>query len=232
MPFYSDNSMFWKYLQDTLAWPQISEPGPLAALLHGIARYNDKLFKDILWLRKQFVPTEAEAEFIPLFGASRGVPRNRYDTNARYRMRVERAFEWHKLAARDLGLPKILAEYGFEDGKIKNLRDDDSELWAHFSVLLLTPPPDFALEDIDAVVSLANEYKPGRSVLRAVQFAYKNSATLQAGAALSTTIIMQQRIDAEPLSDLTPGAVKTAATAVQYTTITNAVTYPNEDNYE
>ncbi len=229
MPFYSDNSMFWKYLQNTLAWPQISEPGPLAALLHGIARYNDKLFKDILWLREQFVATKAESEFVTSFGQSRGVPQTRFDSRSKYRKRVERAFAWHKLAAKDAGLPKILGEYGFEDGKIKNLREDNPNLWAHFDVLLLTPPSGFKLQDIEAVVTLANEYKPGRSVLNKIQFAYKNTAPLQAGAVLATTIIMQQRIDAEPLSDLNPGALNLAAANVQYITIINELT---EVDYE
>ena len=218
MPFYSDKSTFWKYLQDTLAWPQIAEPGPIAALLHGIARYNDKVLEEILWLRRQFVPPTAEDEFIPFYGESRGVPRTRHDSGGRYRTRVERAFAWHMLAAKDLGLPKILAEYGFEDGKIKNVRHENPDLWAHFDVTLVKPPADFSQADIDAVFDLVNENKPGRSVIRKIQFAVQHTAPLCFGAACHTRVIVDHYV--KPKEKLPPGPAPLHLGAVNQAHIT------------
>ncbi len=223
MPYYSDKGVFWAYTRDKLAWLGIAEPGPLAAVMHGIAAYKEKTLERVLWLRRQFIPTLADDDFVSYFGESRGVPRNRYDSAEKYRLRVERAFAWHAQAGKVKGLPRILAEYGFADGKIKNLRDDDLELWAHFEVVLLNPPVNFGLQDIAAVTQLANEHKPGRSVMSKVQFTYKNSAQLYAASVLTTSIFVQQRVEAEELKDLAPGALYAAATAVQYTTIKHEV---------
>ena len=197
MPFYTDKGIFWSYLRDTLAWPQISEPGPLAAVMHGIASYNDKVLKEILWLRDQFIVPLAEDEFIPFYGESRGVPRNRFDTAEKYRLRVEKAFEWHMLAAKEQGLPKILAEYGFEDGKIKNVRHENPELWAHFDVTLVKPPADFGQKDVEAVFDLANENKPGRSVIRKIQFANQSAAPLRVGAYAQVVVIVDHYVKAK-----------------------------------
>lgn len=190
MSYYQDKSPFWRYFRDTLHLAFISAPGALAALVHGLARYLDDVRQDIFWLRDQFVPTRAEDGHIPLHGDSRAVPRTRFDTDARYRRRVELAAKWHKLGGKERGLPQILAEYGFDSARVHNKRRDDPALWAHFDVKLVKPPQDFSEEDVAAVLAIANLYKPGRSVIGKVQFASQHAAPLQLGAAAQTTVIL------------------------------------------
>jgi hypothetical protein len=193
MSFYRDQSPFWRYFRDTLAFGLISSPGALAAIVQGMARSLDTARKDILWVREQFVPPTAEDGYIPLHGASRGAPRTRFDNPARYRVRVERAAAWHKKGGKTIGLPEILMEYGFSDGKIYNCRDDDPDLWAHFDINLLNPPADFSTWDVDTVFALANQYKPGRSVIRKIQFAKQHTAGRTVGAVLQTAVVLDHR---------------------------------------
>lgn len=185
-------SLFWQYFRDTLAWPWLFKAGPLCVLIKGLALYLDDVRKDILWLRCQYVVTQADARLITAYGTSRGIPRTRYDTDAKYRTRVERAYAWHMLSAKVEGLPQILAEYGYPNGKIGNCRDDNAELWAHFTLELLTPPHEWGQADIDAVYDLAKHYKPARSVLDAVSFALRQAAPLQVGVAQFVVVTLNQ----------------------------------------
>jgi hypothetical protein len=193
--FYKDQSPFWRYFRDKLAFgPVVGFPGALAVLVHGMARSLDTVRKDVLWVRAQFVPPTAEDDYIPLHGDSRGAARTRFDGTARYRLRVERAAAWHKKGGKVIGLPEILTEYGFSSGKIHNCRDDNPDLWAHFDIDLLNPPADFSSWDVDTVFALANQYKPGRSVIRQIQFAKQHTAPRYAGAMVQTAIIMDHRV--------------------------------------
>lgn len=187
-------SAFWKYFHETLAWPWIFRPGPLAVLVKGLALYMDDVRQDMLWLRDQFTASKAEASLIPGYGASRGVPRTRYDSDGQYRTRVERAFVWHKKSGKIEGLPQILAEYGYPGGQVRHYAPQKPELWAHFRLDLLTPPHQWGQADINAVYDLAKKYKPARSVLDAVSFALRQSASLQAGASQRTVITINHAV--------------------------------------
>lgn len=187
-------SLFWNYFHDILAWPWLFRPGPLSVIVKGLALYLDDVRKDILWLRCQFIVSQADARLIPAYGNSRGIPRTRYDSDAKYRTRVERAYAWHMLSAKVAGLPQILSEYGYPSGVIRHYRDTAPELWAHFSLELLTPPHTWGQDDINAVYDLANTYKPARSVLDAVSFALRQVAPLQAGAAQFVTVTLNHAV--------------------------------------
>lgn len=165
MPFYSDKGVFWRYLHETLAWPQIAEPGQLACLLHGIAAYNDKILEDIAWLRRQFLPPLAEADFLVWFGESRGITRWQADSDESYRRRVLNAFAWHKLGGKVRGLERILAENLF---KAQVLPARDPALWAHFRLEVDVTGSDFDQQAGNLIFLLANEYKPARSRLEDV----------------------------------------------------------------
>ena len=223
MSFYADKSPFWRYFRDTLAFALIATPSALAVLVHGLARYMDDIRQDILWLRDQFVPTKAEESHIPLHGESRAVPRTRFDTDARYRKRVELAAKWHKLGAKEQGLPEILKEYGFLSGKIHNKRQDDPALWAHFDINLLSPPKKFDSADVDAVFALANQYKPGRSVIGLVQFANQHHAPFCLGAVAQTTTIIDHYAKAWESQPPGPAPYALGAASHAYVTIDNRI---------
>lgn len=200
MSHYSDKSPFWTYFKDRLRFALIAFPGPIAALIHGLARYLDKVRQDVYWVRDQFVPPTSEDQHIPLHGESRSVGRIKYDTDTQYRLRVEEAALWHGLGGKVLGVPEILKLYGFGSARIDNVRLENPDLWAHFDVSLIRPPKEFSQGDVDAVIALINQYKPGRSVLRGTRFAAQNNAPMYLGAAAQTRITIHHYIKArEPV---------------------------------
>ena len=57
-------SPFWQYFHDRLNWPAIFRPGPVSALVKGLALYMDDVREDILWLRRQWNPSTADDDMI------------------------------------------------------------------------------------------------------------------------------------------------------------------------
>ena len=180
-------SPFWQYFHDKLNWPAIFRPGPVSALAKGLALYMDDVREDILWLRRQWNPATADDERIAAYGASRGILRTRYDTDESYRLRVVNAFAWHKLGGKVQGLVRILAENGFAGAVIVPVNDvrrhdaafshngaasyNDGLCWAQFDVKLVEIPEQGLNADILAWFRwLVNEYKPARSILRAMSW--------------------------------------------------------------
>lgn len=221
-------SMFWKYFHETLAWPWIFRPGPLSVLVKGLALYMDDVRLDMLWLRDQFTAAKAEDALIPGYGASRGVPRTRYDTDSRYRTRVERAFVWHKKSGKIEGLPQVLAEYGYPSGIVRHCAPLKPELWAHFSLDLLTPPHSWGQADIDAVYDLANIYKPARSVLDAVSFALRHAAPLHVGASQRAVVTFSHAV-LHGSSIFPPVPLVLAAVPMAVITINHSVSHNFEE---
>ena len=157
-------SRFWTYFHDRLAWPQLFQPGPLSAIVKGLALYMDDVREDIIWLRRQCVVDTAEDDMLERYGASRGILRTRFDTDASYRLRVSHAYAWHKLGGTVSGLRRILGENGYPDAIIRNARQGDGSRWAQFDVLLPLPPVGFDDDDNARLRWLILEYKPARSV--------------------------------------------------------------------
>lgn len=217
--------VFWKYFHETLAWPWIFRPGPLSVLVKGLALYMDDVRQDILWLREQFTAAKADSTLISGYGLSRGVPRTRYDSDSRYRKRVERAFVWHKKSGKIEGLPQVLAEYGYPSGVVRHLAPEKPELWAHFTLDLLTPPHEWGQADIDAVYDLAKQYKPARSVLDAVSFALRQAAPLQVGASQRAVVSFSHAVQ-HGSSAFPPVPLGLAAAPVAVITI-NHIVRPN-----
>lgn len=223
-------SLFWKYFHDTLAWPGLFRPGPLSVIVKGLALYLDDVRKDILWLRCQFIVSQADARLIPAYGASRGTPRTRYDSDAKYRTRVERAYAWHMLSAKVAGLPQILSEYGYPSGVVRHHRDTAPELWAHFALELLTPPHQWGQDDINAVYDLANTYKPARSVLEHISFALRQAAPLSVGASQRVVVSFNHAVQ-HGSSVFPPVPLGLAAAPVVVITI-NHIVHPNSKEAE
>ncbi len=179
-------SRFWQYFHDELHWPAIFLPGPLSALARGLAHSMDDVCEVILWLRRQFIPATADDTLIAGYGASRGIPRTRFDSDASYRLRVVNAYAWHKLGGKVTGVAQILAENGFAGAEIlpvnsARLHDggqehngainySDGVCWAQFSVRLEFPETGLDQEVMAWCRWLVNEYKPARSKLRALSW--------------------------------------------------------------
>lgn len=97
-------SPFWTYFHDKLNWLPIFRPGPVSALMRGLALHMDEARQDILWLREQWNPATCEMWLLERYGASRGIFRTRFDTDESYRKRVIYAYAWHKLGGKVNGV--------------------------------------------------------------------------------------------------------------------------------
>lgn len=159
-------SPFWRYFHDRLNWLAIFRPGPVSALAKGLALYMDGVREDILWLRRQWSPATADDALIAAYGASRGIIRQRFDTDQTYRRRVVQAFAWHRLGGKWRGLESIYAQNDFS---AQVLPSDDPALWAHFRVELDVNAVDFPPDAAELTWWLANEYKPARSKLEGIR---------------------------------------------------------------
>ncbi len=158
---------FWTYFRDKLAWPQIFRPGPLSALLEGLARSFDAAREDILWFRRQFSPVTCEDQYLDRHARSRRVKRFPTETDAQYRARVCAAYGWHLLGGKQAGMPQIFEAYGY-DVAVTSLRPEDEERFAEFR-LVLSPDRPLEAQDVPVLTGLANEYKRASSKLAAVR---------------------------------------------------------------
>lgn len=93
-------SLFWAYAHDRLRWLWIFRPGPLSALVRGIAGYLDDIREDVIWTRNQYLASLAIKDLMPGYAQSRAVPRTRYDSDEQHRTRVVRAYAWHHLGGK------------------------------------------------------------------------------------------------------------------------------------
>ena len=162
-------SPFWTYFHDKLRWALIDAPGPLAAVIKGLAHRLDLVREDALFLRDQGFAQRCEPELVPIHGYSRGLARHHKETPEQFRQRVINAYAWHMLGGKQEGLPQILKFYGFDIAEIENLRKYQSSRWAEFQIGL---PSGDSVEGLTALISelemlvwLINEYKPARSIL-------------------------------------------------------------------
>lgn len=179
---------FFQYFKDYLAFPFIQNKNALAVIVKGLALTMDNVKNDILAMRDQFVVPEADDSLISNYGVSRGIPRIRFDNDKQYRTRVEKALAWHKLGGKNQGLVQILAEYGYPNGEIQNLRHTDPARWATFNINLLDPGESLDQEKVNAIYEIANMYKPARSKLRGISFAKFQNAPVYSLASQRSAI--------------------------------------------
>lgn len=162
-------SPFWTYFADKLHWPQAFAPGPLQAIVRGLAHHMDTTRDDMPYLRQQFFPGLCENAIVPEHGLSRSLVRHPRETPEQFRQRVVDAYRWHMLGGKTLGLPEILRFYGIGAIRIDSLRQWVPSHWAEFQLGLATPKTQAdqaaLLADLDTLLRLVNEYKPARSRL-------------------------------------------------------------------
>ena len=177
-------SLFWEYFRETLRFPLIWAAGALAQLAKGGAAALDAAREHIIWLRSQFLPATAHAEFLARFAKSRGIKRHPTETDAQFKSRVIYAFSWQLLGGKAAGLPKILDFYGFPNAEITNVRDEDPARWAEFKVGL-EAPEILSEENWATALWAINDYKPARSKLAQLRF----SRQVQGAVSLAAGVI-------------------------------------------
>lgn len=165
-------SPFWTYFADKLHWPQAFAPGPLQAIVRGLAHHLDTTREDMPYLRQQFFPGLCEDDLVPEHGLSRSLVRHPRETPEQFRQRVVHAYRWHMLGGKTSGLPQILKFYGFPAAQLDNLGEYSRARWAEFDLKLDSPESvdeyNAMLADVGQLIWLVNEYKAARSVLARV----------------------------------------------------------------
>jgi len=125
--------VMWDYLRG-LGWNLIQlRRGALAMLAEGGGTALDDVREAILWLRAQFNPETCETQYLDVHARSRGITRAPREPAGKYKVRVVKAFPWHYQGGKQLGLPQILALYGY-DATVIPFRTIDPERWAEFLV--------------------------------------------------------------------------------------------------
>jgi P2-related tail formation protein len=201
--------VFWPYFRDVLRWPLIFRPGPLAALVEGIARVFDDVREDILWLRDQLNPATCEADGVDDLASGRGIERHPLETAAQFRNRAVTAYAWHRQAGKVRGMSRILEHYGYPGCSIRNMRDDDPERWAEF-MPVVPVGSGLDMQDYALITWAAQETKPARSKLAGLNTRHRaaNAATHSAMALVLSSVV---RLEYErPDSTKVAGAVRIA----------------------
>lgn len=180
---------FKKYFFKVLRWPLLHSPGPLAALVEGLARTFDEVCGDIVWLRNQFNPWTCDPDMIPAHAASRGIIRHPSEPEDKYAERCIRAFAWQKLGGGQIGMPRIMEHYGFPGVSMTNMRFEEEERWAEFKVRVPVPETGLDSEDCKLIVWNANETKPGRSRLAGINAESKLPGSANAAGKVITAVI-------------------------------------------
>jgi P2-related tail formation protein len=209
---------FWNYFKDVLGWNLLHHGGPLAALAQGLAGSLDAARVDVFWLRDQLHPATCEDAFVALHGRSRGVARHPLETGAQYRRRVVKAWAWQRLGSRSAGLPQVLAHYGYPDCRVRNMRGQDQQRWAEFTLRVGVPVEGMNAQDYRLITWTANETKPARSVLAGLETETTARAAVRAASILAVGTVVTLS-PATPKETGVPGAVNAGGYIHGITTI-------------
>ncbi|WP_051294884.1 phage tail protein [Maridesulfovibrio bastinii] len=165
---------FKDYIFKKLRWPLCMSSGPIAVVVHGLARVFNDVVMDINWLRDQFNPATCENQFVQPLAESRGIKRHRLETDDnKFRQRVVKAFAWQLLGGKSAGMPVLLKHFGYETEEPVNLRSEDQKRWAEFRINLTTPISPIQQDDFELLGWAINESKPARSKLASIRVAKK-----------------------------------------------------------
>ncbi len=209
-------SKFWQYFQE-LQWPLIFRPGPLSALIKGLALALDDVRQDILWFRSQFNPATCDENFVFPHATSRGIARHSIESDGLFKERTKQAFSWQALGGGQRGLPRILEYLGYSGCDIKNIRDEEPARWAEFKISLDVLKRGLGPDDYALVSWAAQDQKPARSIFAGLE----TKSTCQGNVfctgtfALGTVAFLGPEI---------PGEVETPAT-VQAGTYIHGITF-------
>jgi len=181
-------SVFKDYFFKTLRWPLIHCAGPLAALVEGLARAMDEVREDIIWLRNQFNPWTCDPDMIPKHAGSRGISQHVSETSEQFYKRCLHAFAWNRLGGGQIGMPQILAHFGYPDTSMYNVRREEPARWAEFKPNVPVPKGGLKAEDFTRISWAANETKPARSKLAGIRVESSMPGTVYAGGITYTAI--------------------------------------------
>lgn len=162
--------MFKQYFFKVLNYLPLQKSKYIACIVEGLANYFDKIRKDIIFTRNQYIIPLADKKLISKYGSSRNILRSKFDSDENYYNRVLNAYNWISLAGKEQGLIKILNNYGFQVGEFKNLGLENKEKWAEFEFKY---PNKFIIEDVERMVAVINQYKPARSRLASMITPYE-----------------------------------------------------------
>lgn len=154
--------LFWDYFKKTLRFPLVWKPGPLGIVAEGGAGALDQAHGDERWLRDQFLPTEAESQYLNDFAKSRGLTRFPEETDTAWYTRIKTAYVYWKSGGKVSGLTRFLESFGFSDIVITELSPPE---WAQFCVSV-DADDGASTPGISLLVKLINEMKPARSKLK------------------------------------------------------------------
>jgi hypothetical protein len=185
---------YWRYFRDTLRWPLIASPGPLAALVEGGAAALDAVREVILQLRDQFLPVRCEDLHLTYFARSRGLARGPREPEEHWQARVRFAYHWWISGGRASALAEALRSgFGFTEVAVINLGTggtlydestdaplidettgavllaENSGRWAEFMVICYLAGNEQVWTE-EQVVWAINEVKPARSKLAELIF--------------------------------------------------------------
>lgn len=181
---------YWPYFRDSLGYPQIQRPGPLALIAEGAADEMDRLYQAGMKVREQFLPDLAETESVGIHGQSRGVHRHHLESGEQYRTRVINAFPWHRLAGRHRGMYKIFAAYGFPIISLVYLTGD---AWAEFDLEVESPAGTGLDQNVfDLIRWMALEYKRAIAMPRNVRLIkrVRGRVRIKAAVAMAERLII------------------------------------------
>lgn len=205
---------FQDYIFKSLRWPLCLRPGPMAAVLHGLARVFNDVVKDMYWLRDQFNPATCELDNLAPLAESRGITRHRLEVDDdKFRGRVVKAFAWQLLGGKSVGMPKLLEHFGYAADEPINVRGEDATRWAEFR-LELDSPPAIGQDDYELLLWSANEAKPARSKLESVRFRATLESPSYTGGAVRfgsvQHIPVQFNISSDPVRHFSGAGVREA----------------------
>ena len=178
--------MFWDYFRKELRFLLIWFAGPLPQMAKGGAAVLDDVLDDIRWLRDQFFPSKADAEYLPEFAKSRGLKRWRDESAASWLNRIVYAFLYWKAGGTVPGMIDVLEKIGLPGVEIENIGLTDQARWAEFAIYGDTYDGN---PYADYIIRVINEIKPARSKLsELILCSQPIVGTLGAGCVVSTHI--------------------------------------------
>lgn len=179
--------VFKDYFFKTLRWPLSHHPGALAVIVEGLAKSMDQVRGDIIHLRNQFNPWTCEPDMIAKHAASRGIRQHASESDEQFRARCVRAYAWQRLGGGQLGMPQILAHFGYSDTSMINVREEDPQRWAEFKPRVPVKS-GMEAEDFRTIGWVAVETKPARSRVAGIRAASTVAGSVNAGGITFSSI--------------------------------------------
>ncbi|MGD9809630.1 MAG: phage tail protein [Deferribacterales bacterium] len=179
--------MFFQYFSKTLKFPFLSAGSAITSLVKGMAAVLDDMVDVLYWLRKQFMPSECEEQYLRRFAESRSIKRYSFESAEQYRDRIFGAYIFYALAGRVDGIKAIFEMYGL-DVAVQSLRDEDPERWAEFYLIFASVSADVLTRNTE-YIEIINDVKPARSKLAGIKYNMDIDGDVYVASGLQTSSI-------------------------------------------